>query len=224
MSISASHNLVTTQTGLESTQYIGDDPQLGALLANGGPTLTHSFAAGSPVLNTGANPFVLAVDQRGVGFGRNVGGVDIGAFELQSAPSLLGDYNRDGSVGAADYVVWRKTMGQSVTTYAGADGDGSGEVDAGDLDVWTQRYGQTVPGGSGGDAAGDSFSSVANNAEGVAYFESSWMSDFEIDEVVEAIEVEPPLYMTATNIRSKALLAAMVEWQTMSRRDGISFN
>jgi hypothetical protein len=224
ITISASHNLVTTQTGLEPTQYIDGDPQLGPLLANGGPTWTHAFAATSPVLNAGTNPLALTVDQRGAGFGRNVGGVDIGAFELQTTPTLAGDYNRDGAVGAADYVVWRKTMGQNVTTYAGADGDGSGEIDSGDHSVWTQHFGQTAPGGSGGIAQDDSSNSLANGAAGNVNVESFWLSDSQLDELPDAIEFEPTPYTTATTTRSKALFAAMLDWQKMSRRDGISFD
>jgi hypothetical protein len=61
---------------------------------------------------------------------------------------LPGDFNRDGAVDAADYVVWRKTQGQTVTYFASADGDGSGVVDSGDLGVWKANFGE--PAGSGG--------------------------------------------------------------------------
>ena len=52
-------------------------------------------------------------DQRGEGFPRISGGrIDMGAFEFQyQPPELLGDYNQNGTVDAADYVVWRKTLG-----------------------------------------------------------------------------------------------------------------
>jgi hypothetical protein len=32
-------------------------------------------------------------------------------FNLYENPALPGDYNGDGTVDAADYVVWRKTLG-----------------------------------------------------------------------------------------------------------------
>jgi hypothetical protein len=36
--------------------------------------------------------------------------MDIGAFERQPIPpAVFGDYNHNGLVDAADYVVWRKT-------------------------------------------------------------------------------------------------------------------
>jgi predicted outer membrane repeat protein len=65
--------------------------QLGALAGNGGPTQTRAILAGSPLVNAGSNaltPGVLNTDQRGAGFPRVFGAaVDIGAFELQTAPA-----------------------------------------------------------------------------------------------------------------------------------------
>ena len=54
-------------------------------------------------------------------------------------PILVGDYNGDGAVDAADYTVWRDSFGS--TTNLAADGDNSGVVDENDLDVWRSRYG-----------------------------------------------------------------------------------
>ena len=50
-------------------------------------------------------------------------------------PHAHGDYNQNGVVDAADYVVWRKGLG---TTYM-----------QNDYDVWRTHFGQTVGGGSG---------------------------------------------------------------------------
>jgi hypothetical protein len=61
---------------------------------------------------------------------------------LTSPPGLPGDYNDDGSVDAADYIVWRKTFGQ-IGEELPADGDGSGEIDDGDLTVWKANFGNT---------------------------------------------------------------------------------
>ena len=58
--------------------------------------------------------------------------------------SLPGDYNGDGAVDAADYVVWRKTLGQAVTPFSGADGDGSGVVDTGDYATWRANFGASA--------------------------------------------------------------------------------
>jgi autotransporter-associated beta strand protein len=54
--------------------------------------------------------------------------------------SLLGDFNNDGMVGNADYVVWRKGLG---TTHTPAD-----------YDVWRAHFGETPNPGPGVGAAG----------------------------------------------------------------------
>jgi hypothetical protein len=51
-----------------------------------------------------------------------------------------GDYNDDGTVDAADYVVWRKAVGQTAAYFTGADGDGSGTVNEADYAVWRGRF------------------------------------------------------------------------------------
>ena len=63
---------------------------------------------------------------------------------------LPGDYNRNGTVDAADSVVWRDTMGS--TMQLAADGDFNGSVDAGDYGVWRANFGATMA-GSGAAAA-----------------------------------------------------------------------
>jgi hypothetical protein len=60
---------------------IGQDPQLGSLGDNGGPTPTMLPAASSPALDAGSNPLSLTVDQRLKP--RERSGVDIGAVEVQ---------------------------------------------------------------------------------------------------------------------------------------------
>ena len=60
--------------------------------------------------------------------------------------ALPGDYNGNGTVDAADYVVWRKTFGQTVPAFSGADGDGNGTIDQEDYAVWRSHFGNTAPG------------------------------------------------------------------------------
>ncbi|HEY3394287.1 MAG TPA: hypothetical protein VGK58_16355, partial [Lacipirellulaceae bacterium] len=95
-------------------------------------------------------------DQRGAPFVRVFDGesprdvvIDIGAFELQPMPAaFFGDYNQDGNVDAADYVVWRNLLGASgVLAYSGADGNGDGVVDDEDYGVWRANFGRTVEAG-----------------------------------------------------------------------------
>jgi hypothetical protein len=66
-------------------------------------------------------------------------------YEVLSA-DLLGDYNLSGVVDAADYVVWRDRLGEDVTPFMGADGDGSGIVDQADYQVWRTHFGHISSG------------------------------------------------------------------------------
>ena len=59
---------------------------------------------------------------------------------------MPGDYNQDDVVNAADYVVWRKRLGQNVTPGTSADGDGNGVIGMPDLDVWRAEFGTTAAG------------------------------------------------------------------------------
>ena len=73
----------------EAGDLSGSDPLLGDLLANApGATATHALQAGSPALDVvPAAECGVATDQRGVA--RPQGGAcDVGAFELQAAPTL----------------------------------------------------------------------------------------------------------------------------------------
>jgi hypothetical protein len=68
-------------------------------------------------------------------------------------PALLaGDYNRDDVVDAADYTIWRNTLGTNVAAFDGADGDGDMFVDDDDYQVWKDHFGGTAGGGSAGAA------------------------------------------------------------------------
>ncbi|HJQ81727.1 MAG TPA: hypothetical protein VJ828_17315, partial [Lacipirellulaceae bacterium] len=58
---------------------------------------------------------------------------------------LPGDYNLNGKVDAADYIVWRKTLGQTGSGLR-ADGDGDGMIDAGDYDVWRMNFDESAGG------------------------------------------------------------------------------
>lgn len=59
------------------------------------------------------------------------------------AAGLSGDYNGDGLVDAADYSVWRDTLGTTGIDLP-ADGSGNGTVDASDLNIWRTAFGATA--------------------------------------------------------------------------------
>ena len=103
-----------------SGNFFNNNPQLGPLANNGGPTETHALLTGSSAINAGDPSFTSPpnFDQRGPGapgFVRVFGGrIDIGAFETGTTVSPLeGDYDNDGFVGQADLDLvllnWGKT-------------------------------------------------------------------------------------------------------------------
>jgi hypothetical protein len=65
-------------------------------------------------------------------------------------PRLPGDYNASGAVDAADYILWRNTLGQTGLSLA-ADGNLNNRIDAGDYDVWRAHFGETA--GNAGESA-----------------------------------------------------------------------
>jgi hypothetical protein len=56
---------------------------------------------------------------------------------------VLGDFNRDGLVDMADYIVWRMQFGANVLPGTGADANGDGRVDQADHAIWRSNLGQT---------------------------------------------------------------------------------
>ncbi|TWT90879.1 hypothetical protein Mal64_12770 [Pseudobythopirellula maris] len=74
--------------------------------------------------------------------------IDINALEAVAdhgeAPVLTGDYNLNGVVDAADFTVWRDSMGATGLGLA-ADGNFDMVVDAVDYAIWRSNFGMTVP-------------------------------------------------------------------------------
>jgi hypothetical protein len=73
---------------------------------------------------------------------------DVTVF-LSVVAALAGDYNFNGVVDAADYTVWRDSLGQMGTGLA-ADGNNNQIVDEPDYAVWKDHFGETLS-GSGSD-------------------------------------------------------------------------
>jgi hypothetical protein len=75
----------------------------------------------------------------------NTGATDAGAAYLFNVPAgVTGDYNQNGAVDAADFVVWSDMSGQSGAGLA-ADGNGDGSVDETDYALWRTNFGLAAP-------------------------------------------------------------------------------
>jgi hypothetical protein len=78
--------------------------------------------------------------------------VNVQPYQLELSTVALavlldGDYNQDGVVDAADYTVWRDTLGQQGVGRV-ADGNGNDAVDEGDYTVWKNNFGEASGGGA----------------------------------------------------------------------------
>jgi hypothetical protein len=132
------------------------DPLLAPLADNGGPALpgsarlwTHALLPGSPAIDGGDSTLMPGddetpeYDQRGMPYARVAGRrIDIGAIERQELGAALGaDFNFDGVVDGADFLVWQRWFGAPTDDFAAGDATGDGVVDGSDLTSWQQRYG-----------------------------------------------------------------------------------
>jgi hypothetical protein len=70
--------------------------------------------------------------------------------EIPPPEILIGDYNGDNKVTAADYTVWRDHYGASTLT--NRDPDNVGPVGDDDFDSWLENYGMTLEGSGNGSA------------------------------------------------------------------------
>lgn len=71
-------------------------------------------------------------------------------LNLSGPVGVPGDYNANGIVDGADYVVWRKNQGLLTGgTPSKGDGNGDGAVDNADYQFWRARFGNTSGAGAG---------------------------------------------------------------------------
>ncbi|MEX0641211.1 MAG: PEP-CTERM sorting domain-containing protein [Pirellulales bacterium] len=116
---------------------------------------------GSNFTGSGSNPieilrtfggvqgtFAPAVGQN-LGGGLFVGAINtIGDSVFLQMSGVAGDFNGNNVVDAADYIVWRNSLGCSTTACISADGNHNGTIDQSDYAVWRAHFGQTASGSS----------------------------------------------------------------------------
>ena len=110
--------------------------------------MNSSFSTGEiDLLDTGMISFVLPE------------GVFLTSALAESLLPLPGDFNDDGSVDAADYVVWRKNEGTMNTLPN--DGGLPGPIDDDHYNLWRTNFGQSSGSGSLSNAAAPEPASLA---------------------------------------------------------------
>jgi hypothetical protein len=72
----------------------------------------------------------------------------IPAYSFSTLPGPLGDYNLNGKVDAADYTVWRDTLGSTEDFRANGNNEGDSEdlIDFADYEVWKEHFGEMTMG------------------------------------------------------------------------------
>jgi uncharacterized membrane protein len=138
---------VTTRTA-----FIWDSVLTGGAMMNLKTYLTNNQGLGA-ALNGWTLKEATGISDDGrviVGTGINPQG-NYEAFRVMIDLSIAnnGDYNGDHIVDAADYTVWRDTLGTNVAKGTGADGNGNGMIDSDDYTYWKSRFGMPVGSGSG---------------------------------------------------------------------------
>jgi hypothetical protein len=145
----------TANMDFDSLQSSGDTSVLttnagadaGSLVLAGGAGQAFSAMLNSPVAGNFAATYTLRFSDENITGAQN--NMDI-TLNLIGNVILAGDFNRDGLVDAADYIVWKKFNNTATTAFALADADGSEFVDADDLAWWRTNFGRSASGGGSG--------------------------------------------------------------------------
>lgn len=71
-------------------------------------------------------------------------------YNFSSAGGLLGDYNNNLAIDAADYTIWRDTLGSDTDFRANGNNEGVSEdfIDMADYDTWKAGFGKTAASGA----------------------------------------------------------------------------
>jgi hypothetical protein len=183
-SISADGNIIafhSQATNLSSLKTNGnyDDVFARDLFTGTTYLLSSNVDGGSSGNEDSAYGLVVSADGRVVVFSSDASNLvqgdtnsstDVFAATIPNVSRQLGDFNQNGVVDAADYVLWRRQLGTTgVTPYSGADGSGNGSVGPEDYGVWREHFGQTSP----SPAAGSSLGSATASAGSVAPIDES---------------------------------------------------
>ena len=148
---SASGSLLTTWNSLQDQSATGweEIPATTGLLAELNPTSMIEVDAGQTAA-TMSGLFRTAGGVQDLTFQFRMPGTETGTVlngvvryaPFSSGGTLVGDYNSNGVVDAADYVAWRDKLGQNVAL-PNRDQNNSGPISAADYNSWRSNFGKT---------------------------------------------------------------------------------
>jgi hypothetical protein len=118
-----------------------DGQQAGSVVAQGNVVASPGLVIGGHRAGSGRN-FQGWIDEVAV-WDRVLSAEEVAflnANAISPVTALTGDYNRNGAVDAADYTVWRDSLGQTGLDLP-ADGNGNLMVDLDDYTVWKTNFG-----------------------------------------------------------------------------------
>jgi uncharacterized membrane protein len=148
---SASNSLLTTWNSLQDQSVTGweETPPTTGLLAELNPSATTTVNAGQTAA-TMTGLFRTAGGTQDLTFQFRMPGIETGTVlngvvryaPFSSGGSLVGDYNSNGVVDAADYVFWRDKLGQNVAL-PNRDQNNNGPISAADYNSWRSNFGKT---------------------------------------------------------------------------------
>ena len=124
--------------------------------AYGGPgALGANIVGTNAVLYLVLDEAYLDIQFTNWGVGTGSGGAFAYMRAEPPAPEPTGDYNENEIVDAADYTVWRDTLGSMIDLRANGDDTGlsAGIIDDADYNYWKARFGNMVPLGAASQAA-----------------------------------------------------------------------
>jgi autotransporter-associated beta strand protein len=107
-------------------------------------------AGGSWLIATYSGTLSGVFESVPAGFTVDYGTGENSQLTLLAVANLVGDYNSDGTVDAADYTVWRNNQGGAGTSLENRDpANGSGPISSADYDSWKARFGNAKLNGVG---------------------------------------------------------------------------
>jgi hypothetical protein len=151
-----SYNVVKTinlSTSLQTARDIALDKSGNLFLSQYGGTGTNGAAIDFiPAANI-LNPATLT-DNSSIDWYQSATLASFSGLDIGFGPAgVAGDYNSDGVVDAADYVVWRDHLGSTTFTLPNRSTGITGAIGPSDYDFWKAHFGATSGGGSLGSGA-----------------------------------------------------------------------